>query len=732
MTSRRLYFKLMREDLKSRLWAFAQPCLGFFFLFPVGAAFLAGEIREYANYQTGLLRYQKELAMLLGFDNGVTVFLMIVAALICGLSSFSFLNSRSKVDFYHSLPVRREIFFLVNYIDGILILMIPYAVCLALGVILGIANGGVAGTVIPLAVRSFGLEMTYFVLMYTVVVVAAMLTGHLVVGFLGCLVLAFLVPIAVGVLQGYFDTFFYSYLSGWGDEFFEMGIRISPVTEYIMRVASYGSGEGMTMAVCVAWGVSVILAVCACLLYRIRPSEAAGKAMVFGVSRPLVRIPVVIVSGLGLGLLFWSIRESTGWAVFGVICGSVIAHCVMEMIYHFDLKKLFSCKGQLAGCILAGVAVLLVFRYDAFGYDTWTPKEEELASAAVYFGSMSDWTDYGEIVMEEDGYYNWISADNFSWVFDRMAYTDTENILGIAEAGIAKLQEQKERTVLREDEAGYTWGYENAGEIDAEYPDGNYYIYVCFHLTNGRKVYRQYIISLNGLEERLDRMITDRQYREGVYPLMNLHAEEVAGIHFRTTRNDETKLLGLKEEEKKALLEAYQREFSTLTFEEMYTKAPIGLIRFTTGEEEEAVQWYERQEELKFRDYSNRYPNYRLTDMQYYPVYESFAETIRLLEAQQINTDFYEKADISGITVNWYDNSTQVNHSERITDDREVEQILAVLAVPGLQYYNQFYRYSDVSADISIDEGKSVSNYTISFPRGQVPESILERLRENR
>ena len=54
-------------------------------------------------------------------------------------------------------------------------------------------------------------------------------------------------------------------------------------------------------------------------------------------------------------------------AVFGILCGTVICHCVVEIIYHFDFKKLFSDKLQLAGCIVVVMAVFCVFRYDRTG-----------------------------------------------------------------------------------------------------------------------------------------------------------------------------------------------------------------------------------------------------------------------------------------------------------------------------------------------------------------------------
>ena len=89
MTSKSLFFKLMKEDLKRRIWAVALISLGFFFFYPVVAAFTAGEIKEYMVYAEGIARYEKQLMEWLSFNCGMTVFLMMGASLICGLSSFS-------------------------------------------------------------------------------------------------------------------------------------------------------------------------------------------------------------------------------------------------------------------------------------------------------------------------------------------------------------------------------------------------------------------------------------------------------------------------------------------------------------------------------------------------------------------------------------------------------------------------------------------------------------------
>ena len=149
MTSKSLFFRLMKEDLKRRLWAFGLSFLTFFFAMPVLAAMGVTNLeQQYAlwmedagNYdfgagntaETEFSRRLGELAVeSIGLENVVMGFLVITAALVLALTGFLYLHSRKQVDFYHSIPVRREILFTVRFVDGIL----STIVMLALGAII--------------------------------------------------------------------------------------------------------------------------------------------------------------------------------------------------------------------------------------------------------------------------------------------------------------------------------------------------------------------------------------------------------------------------------------------------------------------------------------------------------------------------------------------------------------------------------------------------------------------
>ena len=112
---------------------------------------------------------------------------------------------------------------------------------------------------------------------------------------------------------------------------------------------------------------------------------------------PVIRILLTMLSALGLGLFFYMMRSSMGWAVFGILFGGGICHCVVEIIYHFDFKKLFSHKLQLVCCLVASLLIMVVFRYDLLGYDRYLPKAGQVREAAVHVDRTSDWVSYGPL-----------------------------------------------------------------------------------------------------------------------------------------------------------------------------------------------------------------------------------------------------------------------------------------------------------------------------------------------
>lgn len=731
MTSRSLYSKLMKEDLKNRLWAVALIGLVFFFAFPVVAAFQAGDLKDAVNYERELLAYTEKMTAWLSFGCGMTVFLMVMTALICGMSSFSYLNSKSKVDFYHSIPVKREKLYIANYLNGILMLAVPYAAVLILAVVIAVSNG-VSGAVLwPLALSGYGLTMIYYILMYSLAVVAAMMTGNLVVGVLGSMVLCFYVPLAVMLGGGYMETFFHTFMYYQYSDIVTVMSRISPFMEYIYQVDRYAAEGVSTMAIVTAVAVSVLLAVVGGLLYRKRPSEAAGRAMAFAVSRPVIRILLTILAALGFGLFFWAMRYTTGWAVFGILCGGIIAHCVIEIIYHFDFKKLFSNKLQLVGCLAVSLLVMLTFRYDWVGYDQYLPDAGKVKEAAIDMNALNRWVSYGEARLRKDGEYEWESVGSEEYIFSHMKETDIDSVLAIAQAGIR--QQEGEDVWGRGNYFGHTAEDEIFTSVGIQYT-----------LNSGRKVYRTYEVMLKDVMEPIEKLYGKGFYKAGAYPVMSLDTADVAEVRYREI-GEEACLNQLTAEERKEFLEAYQQDFAKLTIAQMSQEAPVGLIRFVSTTDMEALAWEAREQALAEQN-GRGYRYYRgFDEKSYYPVYPSFENTYRILERYGVEPgdalDGYEikSADVDYF-VQFVDAGQGSDYSRGYYEERkhlvisDQENIDALKSAAVLQrltdYYAPLFRTENIDITLNAETGDKAYSVPVRIPKGKIPDFLQTKIDE--
>lgn len=142
-----------------------------------------------------------------------------VGAVICALNGFSYLHSRTKVDFWHSLPVRREMLFAVKYINGILIYLAAYAVNTVLTLGLFAARGMMTREALAAAYMSILVHATAYWLFYSVALATVFLTGHILVNLMGVAVF-YLYGILVSTLcRGLMLTFF---RTAWDGAFYNL------------------------------------------------------------------------------------------------------------------------------------------------------------------------------------------------------------------------------------------------------------------------------------------------------------------------------------------------------------------------------------------------------------------------------------------------------------------------------------------------------------------------------
>lgn len=675
MTSGNLYFKLLKEDFRRRTWAIALTFLGFFFTLPVGLALTMenaanmhynryngykdfiqdGSIPD-ALFRSNLLELKtKVVSGHITFGNHMIVILLIAAAVILGVSGFFYLHHRRQVDFYHSTPVRREVLYSAQYTGGILIVALSYLINLALTLGVAWSYGVHPGSIIGSMAGSWALNMLFFLLMYAAVVVAMMMTGNLVVGILASGVFFFFIPAVMFLLSIYCGNFFLTSTRGiWSSDAspFIWGMKfLSPFSIY-MAALDWGVGAiGKHIPELICAGLAFLaLSILGLELYRRRPSEAAGRAMAFKRTMMPIRIILVLGCGLAGGMFFWAIQSRLKWGLFGVAVSVILAHCVVEIIYHFDFKKLFGHKIQLGISLAAGILIFLSFCFDWYGYDSYLPKADKVVSASLEIGADSNWLTHQILTVNHSGGLDIDQKGAYEEIEKNMKLTDMSLVMPIVQQGRRNaLEERKEHQVYGRaaayrvsgvsviggaDDSVGVFAAGKEGEASAQKPrkfSSN--VTVAYQLKNGRHVRRSYHLYLSDVMDVYEKLYGQKDYKTGLYTILSQKPDGLDEALYKeagTTvyTSDGAGIL-------KELLKAYQADLMDLSVQKRMEGPPVGSICFIT---KDSISLLKQTLEKSNQGQRGGFWNYSAEDLsQDWPVYPSFTRTIQILQSQGVN-----------------------------------------------------------------------------------------------
>lgn len=405
MTSKHLFFKCMKEDLRHRIWMIALSVLDNFLALPI--AYLIAFDKVYYNLEfpiTDAVSNTIYTGRILNFfKEYVTVFggtIAISSALIVGLCGFRYVFHKNMVDTWHSLPVKRSTLFGACYLNGFLIWFVPFllnmilAMCLSAGELY--RRGGMEAIEALLRkslVSSCALTVS-FLLIYNLILVAVMLSGNILNTLVSLGILGF------GAISVY--GMFYAFLEHYMDTFYATGISVetviyaSPlVSAVVVLYNRYNLSEisAFIPGLVINLAVAVIMGAAAWYLYKKRASELAEQGLKNRIAALLMKVVCSIIAGMAGWMIFVLItgRElSVIWGIFGNVLSSVLCFGILDIIFSMDFKAFWGHK--LCMLLTVGIAVLLCFSFwgDWYGYDGYLPKQTELSQMALYCGDYSN------------------------------------------------------------------------------------------------------------------------------------------------------------------------------------------------------------------------------------------------------------------------------------------------------------------------------------------------------
>ncbi len=407
MTSKSLFSKngLLWESCRRRIWITILAAAGFLLtsILPVAMTIqnfyennqlITQPISNTADYTASFNNAVQNVTSLLSNGNYFTAIGLILMAVIGGLGVFFYLHSRSETDFFHSLPVSRGQLFAVHYLTTPIIVLPIYILCTILACIVAAVSGfgaAVSGSIIAFCLLQ---NCLFFLLIYSVAVLAAILCGNRVISVLLLVWMYFSVPVLLFLWHSMSSQFFQTYMTP--DSFESITFNTSPVCAFIYLLGTGDNFFGMeqwqsqyirfatpTLSVCAAVFLAITLLCWA--LFRIRASESAGNALAFPKLQLPIKLYMVFVVALAGGMLFQSMVNSSGilWYVVGILIGGVIMHCIAEGIYALDIRSIFHHVPHLILGLAIPLVVLACFSMDVTGFDTKTVDLNQISG--VYY-----------------------------------------------------------------------------------------------------------------------------------------------------------------------------------------------------------------------------------------------------------------------------------------------------------------------------------------------------------
>lgn len=483
-----------RELFKRRLWPAALTFLGFLLYNVVGLATaltMSGQyaIEEHLSAAEQAARLREVIDSMLGYANPSVLMILVPVAAVLAIEGFSWMDSRSKVDFYESQPLSRGKRFLDICFSSFLYFFFSYVITLEAGLLITGFFHALTRAVLAEIVWNSLCVFALFLAVYGLGVLAAMLTGNVIVACLAFMVLILYEPIFRAVLGGYSSEYLTTYVSSSGGLISTN--LLNPVTHY------YNSAAFDLKMPLILIGIAALYFALAWLSYRVRKNEHAGTPVVFGPVRTVVRIAMSVIVGLVLGLFISFVRDTFFINLAWMLLFTVITACIMQIIYDLDFRALFRRPLEILASAAIVTLIFLAFLFDVTGFDRFVPDPEKVQDAALY--CMNTDTAY----VSDDGHYE--GNDSFPRRYMRL--TNIEDVTAIAEYGQKYTRLQKSKS-----------GFPGSGQTsdDKGGTENTFWNFeVLYRMKNGKEIYRAFLIPSTVAPSMMDTVTATEEYREG-------------------------------------------------------------------------------------------------------------------------------------------------------------------------------------------------------------------------
>ncbi len=441
------------------------------------------------------------------------IILAILSSFIVSSIMFSYLNSRTSIDLYHSLPIDRKSLHLSIYLAGLAILLIPFTISWALAIPLHllIDNPQILETI-----TGFIYVLLPLISIYTIITYVQINTGTTADSMLYAFIVlflpffAYLTYFAYGnaLLLGFNELFNWNFLS-----------YLSPFVAIFHNTIDNVAFSSHLFFNQLYWIILVgVVYFITIKIYQVRPSEKTQMPFTNNFFFPIVSISAVVLVQILLYSFFYIITyEATTINIFSLVLSVLIAvvlYMILDAVASRSFKNIL--KAGLKYLVISLLVALITIPVNitkGFGFITHIPNNIESVSVSFY-------DNLG--LIHESGkkdYYFYNQNYQPTFTFDEAAEIEVITTLHQTILDNYQQYDYNEENFLR--------NYAN----NTGYPDGPIgnlaynsvtNLTIDYQLTNGSSASRQYSVNYNWLAGLLD-LYQHEEFIKGRIPMAYYH-----------------------------------------------------------------------------------------------------------------------------------------------------------------------------------------------------------------
>ena len=695
--------KQQKELTQRRAWVIVISALVLLMYYPLGVFILVTRTHSY-GYMSAEEKYLAAVSAVRG-QIGIQQIgfaIVMVLAVLLALQGFDFLFHRAQLDFYESQPVSRKERFRNVYLNGILIFVALYAITMLVTLIIAAILGTVNTVLLLEILYEFVRIIILFFATYSVTVLAVMMTGNLPIALMMSAFLLSIEYLYAYVIQ-YYARIFYKTFNQTNSSVTAIGSPLYHAVDVVERVSKItGSTDGtitqallrQMIGICfpgdmITLFVAVTVTVVAWMCYHRRKAEWAGKSIVFGPIRTLVKILIAVLAALICGILIYEFysrgtisKNITRYAMPVVITIAAVLACgTFEAVLSFNIRAVCRKVWHIPVVIVLSLLIFGIYKNDVTGYDRYVPAVDKVGSCVMYI-------DGNSVSYYEDNLKTSVEAFDY---YQRHMYLT--NIQAVEDIVLESMDYMK------------TWD-----DSQTDY----YNAIVMYRMKSGRQIVRQIMIPNSISTGLMDRVFGSDEFKKGYFQVYNDKAiaacmKNGGQLTYRTSYGSEYASGNLYQE-----------------FRENYLK-DMAQFDFSFASSEPACGEVELQ---NFSEQNNLYTDYY--------VYPQYSNTIRFLQENGLYLDGSFPLDqIRSVKVtNYYpghdldkekvaDLNYQNSKEKEYTDSEQIREIMqnAVCFEYGDWLPNN-YRNSQYTIEVYSGQRYDVVSY--AFRTGEVPDFVKE------